>query len=71
MDLKKRTKIVIKSKVIDEELELMDVHTVVKGDIKIAINAIVTAAANLLIDTGEAEKNLELFIRDLKKEVRR
>ena len=69
--MKKRTKIVIKSKVIDEELELMDVHTVVKGDLEIAINAIITAAADLLIDTGEVEKNLEVFIRDLKREVRR
>ena len=67
--MKKRTKIVIKSKVIDEELELMDVHTVVKGDLEIAINAIITAAADLLIDTGEAEKNLEVFIRNLKREV--
>lgn len=68
--MKKRTKIVIKNKVIDEELELMDVHTVVKGDIEIAINAIITAAAELLKDTGSIEDNLELFIRDLKKEVR-
>lgn len=70
MDLKKRTKIVIKSKVIDEELELMDVHTVVKGDIEIAINAIITASAELLKDTGSIEDNLELFISNLKKEVR-
>lgn len=69
--MKKRTKIVIKSKVIDEELELMDVDVCVKGDLEIAINALVTAAADLLIDTGEPEKNLEVFIRDLKREVRR
>lgn len=69
--MKKRTKIVIKSKVIDEEAELMDVDVCVKGDLEIAINAIITAAADLLIDTGEAEKNLEVFIRDLKREVRR
>ena len=67
--MKKRTKIVIKSKVIDEELELMDVHTVVKGDLEIAINAIITAAAELLKDTGSIEDNLELFIRNLKREV--
>lgn len=69
--MKKRTKIVIKSKVIDEELELMDVDVRVKGDLEIAINAIITAAAELLKDTGSIEDNLELFIRDLKKEVRR
>ena len=69
--MKKRTKLVIRSKVIDEELELIDVDVCVKGDLEIAINAIITAAADLLIDTGEAEKNLELFIRDLKREVRR
>lgn len=68
--MKKRTKIVIKSKVIDEDLELMDVHTVVKGDLEIAINAIITASAGLLKDTGSIEDNLELFIRNLKKEVR-
>lgn len=68
--MNKRTKIVIKSKVLDEELEIMDVHTVVKGDIEIAINAIITASAELLKDTGSIEDNLELFIRDLKKEVR-
>lgn len=68
--MKNRTKIVIKSKVLDEELEIMDVHTVVKGDIEIAINAIITASAELLKDTGSIEDNLELFIRDLKKEVR-
>ena len=68
--MKKHTKLVIKSKVIDEELELIDVDVCVKGDLEIAINAIITAAADLLIDTGEAEKNLELFIRDLKREVR-
>lgn len=67
--MKKRTKIVIKSKVIDEELELMDVHTVVKGDLEIAINAIITASAGLLKDTGSVEDNLELFIRNLKREV--
>lgn len=69
--MKNRTKLVIKSKVIDEELELMDVNVCVKGDLGIAINAIITAAADLLIDTGEPEKNLEVFIRDLKREVRR
>lgn len=68
--MKKRTKIVIKSKVIDEELELMDVRTVVKGDLEIAINAIITAAAELLKDTGSIEDNLKLFISNLKKEVR-
>ena len=49
----------------------MDVNVCVKGDLGIAINAIITAAADLLIDTGEPEKNLEVFIRDLKREVRR
>ena len=68
--MKKRTKLVIKSKVIDEDLELMDVDVRVKGDLEIALNAIITAAADLLIDTGEPEKNLEVFIRDLKREVR-
>lgn len=67
--MKKRTKLVIKSKVIDEELELMDVDVCVKGDLEIAINAIITAAADLLIDTGSVEDNLELFIRNLKREV--
>lgn len=69
--MKKRTKIVIKSKVIDEDLELMDVDVRVKGDLEIAINAIITAAAGLLKDTGSIEDNLELFISNLKKEVRR
>lgn len=69
--MKKHTKLVIKGKVIDEELELMDVDVCVKGDLEIAINAIITAAADLLTDTGEPEKNLEVFIRDLKREVRR
>ena len=67
--MKKHTKIVIKSKVIDEELELMDVHTVVKGDLEIAINAIITASAELLKDKSSVEDNLELFIRNLKREV--
>ena len=67
--MKKRTKIVIKSKVIDEELELMDVHTVVKGDLEITINAIMTPSAVLLKDTGRVEDNLELFITNLKREV--
>lgn len=67
--MKKRTKIVIKSKVIDEDLELMDVDVRVKGDLEIALNAITTAAAELLKDTGSIEDNLELFIRDLKREV--
>lgn len=68
--MKKHTKLVIKGKVIDEELELMDVAVCVTRDLEIAINAIITAAADLLIDTGEPEKNLEVFIRDLKREVR-
>lgn len=68
--MKKRTKLVIKSKVIDEELELMDVDVCVKGDLEIALNAIITAAAELLKDTGSVEDNLELFIRNLKREVR-
>lgn len=67
--MKKRTKIVIKSKVLNEDLELMDVDVSVKGDLEIALNAITTAAAELLKDTGSIEDNLELFIRDLKREV--
>ena len=67
--MKKRTKIVIKSKVLNEDLELMDVDVRVKGDLEIALNAITTAAAELLKDTGSIEDNLELFIRDLKREV--
>lgn len=67
--MKKRTKIVIKSKVLNEDLELMDVDVCVKGDLEIALNAITTAAAELLKDTGSIEDNLELFIRDLKREV--
>lgn len=67
--MKKRTKIVIKSKILNEDLELMDVDVRVKGDLEIALNAITTAAAELLKDTGSIEDNLELFIRDLKREV--
>ena len=67
--MKKRTKIVIKSKVLNEDLELMDVDVSVKGDLEIALNAITIAAAELLKDTGSIEDNLELFIRDLKREV--
>lgn len=68
--MKKRTKIVIKSKVLDEELELLDVDVRVKGDLEIALNAIITASAELLKDTGNVEQSLETFIKDLKREVR-
>lgn len=67
--MKKRAKIVIKSKILNEDLELMDVDVRVKGDLEIALNAITTAAAELLKDTGSIEDNPELFIRDLKREV--
>lgn len=68
--MKRRTKIIIKSKVLDDDLDLMDVRATVSGDLEIAINAIITASAELLKDTGNVEQSLETFIKDLKREVR-
>lgn len=68
--MKRRTKIIIKSKVLDDDLDLMDVRATVSGDLEIAINALITASAELLKDTGNVEQSLETFIKDLKREVR-
>lgn len=68
--MKKRTKIIIKGKVLDDDLELMDVRASVSGDLELAINALITASAELLKDTGNVEQSLEAFIKDLKREVR-
>lgn len=68
--MKKRTKIIIKSKVLDDGLDLMDVRARVSGDLALAINALITASAELLKDTGNVEQSLEAFIKDLKREVR-
>ena len=68
--MKRRTKIIIKSKVLDDDLDLMDVRATVSGDLGLAINAIITASAELLKDTGNVEQSLETFIKDLKREVR-
>lgn len=68
--MKRRTKIIIKSKVLDDDLDLMDVRATVSGDLELAINAIITASAELLKDTGNVEQSLETFIKDLKREVR-
>lgn len=68
--MKKRTKIIIKSKVLDYDLELMDVRASVSGDLELAINALITASAELLKDTNNVEQSLEAFIKDLKREVR-
>lgn len=68
--MKRRTKIIIKSKVLDDDLDLMDVRATVSGDLELAINAIITASAELLKDTCNVEQSLETFIKDLKREVR-
>lgn len=68
--MKRRTKIIIKSKVLDDDLELMYVRASVSGDLSLAINALITASAEALKDTGNVEQSLETFIKDLKREVR-